>query len=165
MLTIRGISVYVSSFCVQWSSFILCSHRQKSRTLELGVQEVENKCVCASNDLACRTGVIFCVFQGNRSKREMSLWRVRGEREARVVCKRRIAKKSHLSPYHCSSCSGIQIWTRLPNWWLWNTWSSNVFPICITITYMDLNTTDQFTLQLFGEFNWKYGPIGLICSL
>ena len=30
---------------------------------------------------------------------------------------------------------------------------------------VNLNTTDRFALKLFGEFNWKYGPIGLICSL
>ena len=27
------------------------------------------------------------------------------------------------------------------------------------------STTDRFTLQLYGEFNWKYGKIGLLCSL
>ena len=111
------------------------------------------------DNLACRTGVIFCVFQGNRGESEAKA------RRARVACEGRIAKKSRLSPYHCSSRSGVQIWTRLPNWLLWNMWSSNVFPICNTITYSDLNTTDRFALKLFGEFNWKYGPIGLICSL
>ena len=109
--------------------------------------------------VACRTGVIFCVFQANRGESEASAWR------ARVACEGRSAKKSRLSPYHCSSRSGVQIWTRLPNWLLWNTWSSNVFPRRNTITYSDLNTTDRFALKLFGEFNWKYGPMGLICSL
>ena len=109
--------------------------------------------------IACRTGVIFCVFQANRGESEASAWR------ARVACEGRSAKKSRLSPYHCSSRSGVQIWTRLPNWLLWNTWSSNVFPRRNTITYSDLNTTDRFALKLFGEFNWKYGPMGLICSL
>ena len=71
--------------------------------------------------IACRTGVIFCVFQANRGESEASAWR------ARVACEGRIAKKSRLSPYHCSSRSGVQIWTRLPNWLLWNTWSWNVF--------------------------------------
>ena len=27
------------------------------------------------------------------------------------------------------------------------------------------STTDRFTLQLCGEFNWKYGQIGLFCSM
>ena len=27
------------------------------------------------------------------------------------------------------------------------------------------STTDRFTLQLYGEFNWKYSQIGLLCSL
>ena len=27
------------------------------------------------------------------------------------------------------------------------------------------STTDRFALQLYGEFNWKYGQIGLFCSL
>ena len=33
--------------------------------------------------------------------------RKQGEREARVACVGRFAKKSRLSPYHCSSCSGV----------------------------------------------------------
>ena len=41
--------------------------------------------------IACRTGVIFWVFHK------------RGEREARVACVGRFAKKSRLSAYHCSS--------------------------------------------------------------
>ena len=53
--------------------------------------------------LACRTGVIFCVFQANRGESEASAWR------ARVACEGRSAKKSRLSPYHCSSRSGVQI--------------------------------------------------------
>ena len=114
---------------------------------------------CVNFWIACRTGVIFCVFQANRGESEASAWR------ARVACEGRSAKKSRLSPYHCSSRSGVQIWTRLPNWLLWNTWSSNVFPRRNTITYSDLNTTDRFALKLFGEFNWKYSPMGLICSL
>ena len=40
----------------------------------------------------------------------------RGEREARVTRAGRSAIKSRLSPDHCSSCSGVHIWTRLPNW-------------------------------------------------
>ena len=39
--------------------------------------------------------------------------RRRGKREAsataRVACEGRFAKRSRLSPYHCSSCSGVQI--------------------------------------------------------
>ena len=27
------------------------------------------------------------------------------------------------------------------------------------------STTDRFALQLYGKFNWKYGQIGLLCSL
>ena len=38
--------------------------------------------------LACRTGVIFCVFQANRGENEASAWR------ARVACEGRIAKKN-----------------------------------------------------------------------
>ena len=121
--------------------------------------EIPEKSPFSAILIACRTGVIFCVFQANRGESEASAWR------ARVACERRSAKKSRLSPYHCSSRSGVQIWTRLPNWLLWNTWSSNVFPRRNTITYSDLNTTDRFALKLFGEFNWKYGPMGLICSL
>ena len=34
--------------------------------------------------LACRTGVIFCVFQANRGESEASAWRARGERELRA---------------------------------------------------------------------------------
>ena len=42
--------------------------------------------VCkAGLKIACRTGTIFCVFQGNKDEIE---------REARVACERRIAKKS-----------------------------------------------------------------------
>ena len=39
-----------------------------------------------------RTGVIVCVFLANRARGET---RKRGEREARVACERRIAKKNH----------------------------------------------------------------------
>ena len=53
--------------------------------------------------VACRTGVIFCVFRGKRGEGEASA------RRARVACEGRFAKKSRLSPYHCSSCSGVQI--------------------------------------------------------
>ena len=27
------------------------------------------------------------------------------------------------------------------------------------------STTDRFALQLYSKFNWKYGQIGLLCSL
>ena len=33
-----------------------------------------------------------------------------------------------------------------------------------SITCSD-STTDTFALQLYGEFNWKYSQIGLLCSL
>ena len=62
-----------------------------------------HKFVLAISSLACRTGMIFCVFQANRGESEASAWR------ARVACERRSAKKSRLSPYHCSSRSGVQI--------------------------------------------------------
>ena len=55
--------------------------------------------------LACRTGVIFAYFRGTGAKARQA----RGEREARVACEGRFAKNSRLSPYHCSSCSGVQI--------------------------------------------------------
>ena len=55
--------------------------------------------------------------------------RKRGEHEARVAWKGTSAKRSRLSPYHCSSGSGVQIWTRLPNWLLYVIWSSNVFNV------------------------------------
>ena len=54
-------------------------------------------CWVLSQLLACRTGVIFCVFKEQGRKR--------GEREARVACVGRFAKKSRLPAYHCSSSS------------------------------------------------------------
>ena len=89
-----------------------------------------------------------------------------GEREAQVACEERSAKKSCLSAYHCSSRSGVQIWTRLPNWLVCITWSSSVFSRRNTIMYSDFNQQQiNFTLKLPGEFSWKYGPIGLLFSV
>ena len=45
-------------------------------------------------------------------------------------------------------------------------------PTCNTIACLQFDhsqrfesTTDRFALQLYGNFNWKYGQIGLLCSL
>ena len=45
-------------------------------------------------------------------------------------------------------------------------------PTCNTIACLQFDhsqrfesTTDRFALQLYGKFNWKYGQIGLLCSL
>ena len=62
-----------------------------------------------STILACRIGVIVCVFQGGKGKSEANATQTRGEREARVACEEKISKKSRLSAYHCSSCFGVQI--------------------------------------------------------
>ena len=69
---------------------------------------------------------------------DQCFWTEAKARLARVACEERSAKKSRLSAYHCSSCSGVQMWTRLPNWLLYITWSSNVFSRHNTITYSDL---------------------------
>ena len=100
--------------------------------------------LCAWNMIACRTGVIFCIFQGNRGESE-----VNAKRELLGI-----AKKSRLSPHHNSSCSGVQMWTRL----------KHVILECFSKTLHDHvqwfeSTTDPFTQEFFGEFNWKYGPI------
>ena len=52
--------------------------------------------------VACRTGVIFLRISVEEGRR-------RGKLEARVAYEGRFAKKSRPSPYHCSSCSGVQI--------------------------------------------------------
>ena len=38
---------------------------------------------------------------------------------------------------------------------------------CLQFNHVQLfeSTTDCFALQLFDEFNWKYGEIGPLCSL
>ena len=37
--------------------------------------------------------------------------------------------------------------------------------LCGLIAYGDSNEQDKFALQLYGEFTWKNGQIGLLCSL
>ena len=37
--------------------------------------------------------------------------------------------------------------------------------VCSLIMYSDSNQQDRLALQLYGEFNWKNGQTGLLCSL
>ena len=51
------------------------------------------------------------------------------------------------SKYHCSSCSGVQLWTRLPNWLLYIKWSSNVFQRRNTIKHHRIFTVWSCTVN------------------
>ena len=54
--------------------------------------------------ITCRTGVIFCVFQGAGEQRRKAR-RARGEREARVACEGRIARNSRFASPRFRLCS------------------------------------------------------------
>ena len=106
--------------------------------------------------LACITGVIFCVFQANRGESEASAkreWRARGGALKNPACPHTIVQAVPAFKYERGYLIGY-FKTRDPRMFFQGN----------TITVIE-STTDRFALKLFGEFNWKYGPIGLICSL
>ena len=62
-----------------------------------------------------------------------------------MVCLAQGAEESYLTVYDLNRLSAIA---------------------CLQFDHLQLfeSTTDCFALQLYGEFNWKYGQIGLLCS-
>ena len=75
-------------------------HVHFSKVLKLKVGGQFFSTTLATLDIACRTGVIFCVFQGNRGESEAKA------RRARVACEGKIAKKSlALLPSHFALAS------------------------------------------------------------
>ena len=84
----------------------------------LTISQTVFRFLTGSTVVACRIGVIVCVFLGGKGKSEAKATQTRGEREARVACEGKISKKSRLSPHNCLSCFGVRICIRLPNWLL-----------------------------------------------